>query len=189
VKVKMLNRLVLAVLPMCVALLACGSEGNKSSAAAAASSRPRYDFRGIHLGDSISPAIAAAQRFKCDSVGCSTTDSLAGVEAFVFLEKFDGRLMSVVVTYPTAGFSTIQQLSKGKWGEPTRSALDTMTTRMGAKFPVRRLSWDMLDGTLHVDEMGDRVTEGVMIITYDSLTKLRDARDSLRIQQAAKKVI
>ncbi len=123
----------------------------------------------------------------CNTIGCSVAkDSLAGVEAFTFLGLVDGRVSTLVVTFAPESYPTIVSLAREKWGAPTSSEIDTLTTRVGAKFPRQRLMWKMAEGTLHVDQYSDRISEGAILITSDSITAIESRRDSLRIKQAAK---
>lgn len=138
-----------------------------------------YDFRGIHLGDSISSDVAATHRMECDADGCLIAkDTLADVEASTFLASLDGRVMSVVVTFPSESFATMEKLVAAKWGEPSSVKTDTLAHR-----PRLKASWPMAEGTLNLSSWG------YLIIGSDSLTSIKRARDSLRIKDAAKRAM
>ncbi|MDB4916373.1 MAG: hypothetical protein JWM95_4017 [Gemmatimonadetes bacterium] len=141
----------------------------------------------MRLGDSLTTAVAKERHLQCGDGFCKIdSDTIAGVSAFTFLELDGGRVFSVVITFKPADYPTMVAIAREKWGPPTADALDTIANRMGAKFPRRRVRWNMAEGALMLDEYGDRLSESVMMIISDSLLQMRNARDSVRIKNAAK---
>jgi hypothetical protein len=150
------------LLAIFVILAACSEKAGLP----AQSQLPRYEFRGIHLGDSASVVERQIPGMHCSEICLLKGDSLSGITVDIAINLLDGRVSSVTLFSSRFDAYQLARLLEAKWG-PYVPAPETAEKR-----DERR--WKFADGTLTM-----RVWNGSMSIVSDSLGALRVQRSNV----------
>lgn len=95
------------------------------------------------------------------SITCSEiSGQLAGVTGVsTAVSYYEGRLFSVIGIFDTDEYLTILRAFTQKYGAPTMSSEDWQN-RAGAKFSNDVATWRFRGGTLRLQRLGGRITDG-----------------------------
>jgi hypothetical protein len=164
-----------------------------ASSTLAAQTRERFEFRGLHLGDSLTSDLVRDQRLNCRKVGpgesCEAADKhVAGVTTFwVSAETIDRKISGFRIDFGARDFGAIQDAFTARWGKPDSVETRDWQNRAGAKFPNRVVHWNLGDGALEVSQLGPSMTTGEVSIDFLPLVDIQAKRRACAAAKAALK--
>lgn len=147
----------------------------------AAQAQPRYEYRGLHLRDSIpDDGKEGARGMSCgrmdprelqDTKICEALEggfagALSGRFTFILVDR---KLASMAITFDESERTKVTDALEARWGKPTSSVAPAVQNRAGATFTNLILRWRFSDGTLELEQRAARVDESVASITDEKL--------------------
>lgn len=129
-----------------------------------------FDFKGIELNRPATKEEIQSKLYKSrcmnpagGGITCfSTNETIAGKPAQVFVEVGeDGLVRTILVKFNSSDFDLIEEAAIGKYGTPTDSAQNMVSTAMGATYENRIYKWTDEEGSVVIlKRYSGKITEG-----------------------------
>lgn len=172
------------------ALLAVPALAQRATAPAP---RKQFEFRSLHLGDSLTKEIATEQLLTCHdhddlkgSEFCVRDGLLSSLMAFN-VDVIDRRVMTFNFNFEPGNFEKVLETFQAAWGAPTSRGSAEVQNRMGAKLQNSIVKWQFADGTLTLQRYGKDLIYGGASISHAGLTAALKRRRECAAAQTAKR--
>ncbi len=153
--------------------------------------KERFEFRGVHLGDTLTEKLERELKLHCfESLGdreCMISmDHVAGVSLTTLFTTVDRRVSTVQFFFDGTDFSTLLEGLSARWGKPTLRT-EEVQSGVGARFPNVIAQWQLADGPFELAQIGGRkITQGESVASHDSLVAIKAQRRNAATAEAAK---
>jgi hypothetical protein len=161
-----------------------------------AQSRGNFEFRGMHLADSVTRDVERAQGLSCRddldrikglSYCVPANRDFVGGAAFIIVNLVDRRISSFYFSFDTDRFSAIALALETRWGAADSSKVLQVQNRMGANFENIVKQWVLADGNVELERYGSKVTEGTVTVNNVKLVTASGLRRVCAKAKAAQK--
>ena len=156
------------------------------------SPKERFEFRGVHLGDTLTQKVEKELNLKCyvflgERQCLIGMDRVAGVGETTVFKTVDERLMSVEFIFASEDFSTFLEALTARWGKPASQTSEDIQNGMGARFENIITRWQLADGAVELARYSDKITRSALTVLHDSLSQVVMQRRSAAAAEAGNK--
>lgn len=137
----------------------------------------RFDFNGMHFGDSIGPDRTRCRAMDNRVQRCVRYIHAGGFEIETQAFFLDEKFAAFNFNFPSAAFETIVEAYKVKLGCDPVSIEVPIQNTLGAEYKNTLATWATIDGALFVERLGSdlRIGDGTIgTREYDLYLKQRD---------------